>query len=156
VIKLIVPVVFLSFSVSARAQGVSSGTVSLARALDAARGGNPEIRAALKRWDAARKRVAAEATPDKPRLDIERMYAPSGKTPLNGADEKAVSITQEFPFPTTLYLRGSRASKACAIMRSAASASGTGPPVPNTTRRRSWQKLPLSWRAPGRRAMGLD
>lgn len=105
-------------AVSARAEApvvVSSGSLSLAQALDAARRGNPEIRVALKRWDAARKRIASEATPDKPRLDIERMYAPSGKTPLNGADEKAVSITQEFPFPTTLYLRGSRASKAAEI-----------------------------------------
>ena len=94
---------------------LSSTSLSLAQALDAARRDNPDIRAALKRWDAARKRIAAEATPDKPRLDIERMYAPSGKTPLNGADEKAVSITQEFPFPTTLYLRASRASKAAAV-----------------------------------------
>ncbi|MEK7232532.1 MAG: TolC family protein [Elusimicrobiota bacterium] len=94
---------------------VSSASLSLAQALDAARRGNPEIRVALKRWEAARKRIASEATPDKPRLDIERMYAPSGKTPLNGADEKGVSITQEFPFPTTLYLRGSRASKASEV-----------------------------------------
>jgi outer membrane protein TolC len=105
-------------AVSARAQApvaVSSGALSLTQALDAARRSNPEIRVALKRWDASRKKIASEATPDKPRLDIERMYAPSGKTPLNGADEKSVSITQEFPFPTTLYLRGSRASKAAAI-----------------------------------------
>lgn len=100
---------------AAETVAVSSPTLSLDSALDAARRGNPEIRTALKRWDAARERVASEATPDKPRLDIERMYAPSGKTPLNGADEKAVSITQEFPFPTTLYLRGSRASKAAEV-----------------------------------------
>lgn len=102
--------------VAARAaETVSTGTITLNQALDAARSGNPEIRVALKRWEAARKRVASEATPDKPRVDIERMYAPSGKTPLNGADEKAVSITQEFPFPSTLYLRGSRAAKAAEV-----------------------------------------
>lgn len=100
---------------AAETVAVSSGSLSLTQALDAARRGNPEIRVALKRWDAARKRIASEATPDKPRLDIERMYAPSGKTPLNGADEKAVSITQELPFPTSLYLRGSRASKAAEV-----------------------------------------
>ena len=112
-------VVILSWlALPGRAQdkpAVSSGTLSLTQALDAARRGNPEIRVALKRWDAARKRIASEATPGKPRLDIERMYAPSGKTPLNGADEKSVSLTQEFPFPTTLYLRGSRASKTAEI-----------------------------------------
>ncbi|MDP3540951.1 MAG: TolC family protein [Elusimicrobiota bacterium] len=107
--------VWASSDAARAAETVSTGTITLNQALDAARRGNPEIQVALKRWDAARKRVASEATPDKPRLDIERMYAPSGKTPLNGADEKAVSITQEFPFPTTLYLRGSRASKAAEV-----------------------------------------
>lgn len=113
--KLIVPVLILILAVPSRAAAPAESApvpLSLAQALDAARRGNPELRAALKRRDAARKRIASEATPDKPRLDIERMYAPSGRTPLNGADEKSVSITQEFPFPTTLYLRGSRASKA--------------------------------------------
>lgn len=117
-IHLIVAVLLPLLAVSSRAEApvaVSSGSLSLAQVLDAARRENPEIRVALKRWDAARKRIASEATPDKPRLDIERMYAPSGKTPLNGADEKSVSITQEFPFPTTLYLRGSRASKAAEV-----------------------------------------
>ncbi|MEQ1918134.1 MAG: TolC family protein, partial [Elusimicrobiota bacterium] len=116
--QLIASILLFSLVVSARAQApvaVSTGSLSLTEALDAARRGNPEIRVALKRWDAARKKIVSEATPDKPRLDIERMYAPSGKTPLNGADEKSLSITQEFPFPTTLYLRGSRASKAAAI-----------------------------------------
>lgn len=109
-------------AVASRAEdpvAVSSASISLAQALDAARLGNPEIRAALKRWEAARRRIASEATPDKPRLDIERMYAPSGKTPLNGADEKALAITQELPFPSTLYLRGSRAAKAAAVAEQA-------------------------------------
>ncbi len=100
---------------AAETVAVSAGSLSLTQALDAARRSNPEIRVALKRWEAARKKIASEATPEKPRLDIERMYASSGKTPLNGADEKAVSITQEFPFPSTLYLRGSRASKAAEV-----------------------------------------
>ena len=100
---------------AAETVAVSSGPLTLIQALDAARRDNPEIRVALKRWQAARKRTASEATPDKPRLDIERMFAPSGKTPLNGAEEKAVSLTQEFPFPTTLYLRGSRASKSAEV-----------------------------------------
>ena len=47
------------------------------------------------------------------------MYAPSGRTPLGGADEKAVSITQEIPFPSTLYLRATRASQAAAVLEQA-------------------------------------
>ena len=114
--------VLLALPVSSRAQdpvAVSSSSLSLAQALDSARRGNPEIRAALRRWDAARKKILSESTPDKPRLDIERMYAPSGKTPLNGADEKALSVTQELPFPSTLYLRGSRAAKAAGVAEQA-------------------------------------
>ncbi|MEK7382854.1 MAG: TolC family protein [Elusimicrobiota bacterium] len=120
--QLLAALLLSVLAVSSRAQApvaASSGTLSLAQALDAARRGNPDIRVALKRWDAARKRVASEATPDKPRLDIERMYAPAGKTPLSGAEEKAVSLTQEFPFPSTLYLRGSRASKAAEVSEQA-------------------------------------
>ena len=94
---------------------VSTGSISLVETLDAARRGNPEIRAAFKRWEAARKRAASDATPEQPRLDIERMFAPAGRTPLNGAPEKALSITQELPFPSTLYLRGSRAAKAAGL-----------------------------------------
>lgn len=107
--------VSLLFLITTPLFAAETGSFSLTSALDAARRGNPEIRVALKRWEAARKRIASEATPDKPRLDIERMYAPSGKTPLNGAEEKALSVTQEFPFPTTLYLRGSRAAKAAEV-----------------------------------------
>ena len=88
---------------------------TLAQARDAARRSNPEIRVALKRWEAARKRVSSEYTPGKPRVEFERMFAPTGTTPLNGAPEKSVSVSQEFPFPTTLYLRGSRASKAAEV-----------------------------------------
>lgn len=112
-------VLLSALAVPSSAQVASTGTITLARSLDAARESNPEIRAALKRWDSARKRAASEGTPDKPRIDIERMYAPSGRSPLNGAEEKSVSITQEFPFPTTLYLRGSRASKEAAIAEQA-------------------------------------
>lgn len=117
-ISSLAPCFFLAVAPLAAAEtvAVSSEPFSLASVLDAARRDNPEIRVALKRWEAARKRVASEATPDKPRLDIERMYAPSGKTPLSGAEEQAVSLTVEFAFPTTLYLRGSRASKAAEVL----------------------------------------
>ncbi|MCR4296756.1 MAG: TolC family protein [Elusimicrobia bacterium] len=118
VVLLAVLSMLSALSAPSRAQApvaVSSASMSLASVLDAARRSNPEIRVALKRWDAARKRTASQATPDKPRLGLERMYAPAGQTPLKGAPETVVSLTQEFPFPTTLYLRGSRASKAAEV-----------------------------------------
>lgn len=98
---------------------VSTGALTLKTALDEARRANPELQAALKRWEAARERIAAQATPDKPRLDVERMYAPSGRAPWNGADERSLSLTQEMPFPTTLYLRGRLASAEAAMAEQA-------------------------------------
>ncbi|MBI4375894.1 MAG: TolC family protein [Elusimicrobia bacterium] len=94
---------------------LSTESLNLHAALSIAERDNPEILAARRRWEAARKRVIQAATPDKPRLDIERMYAPSGKNPVSGADEKGVSLTQEIPFPSTLYLRGSMASREAGI-----------------------------------------
>ncbi len=90
---------------------VSTTTLTLRDALSLAQERNPEILAAKKRWEAKNKEVIQNATPDKPRLDIERMYAPLGRSLLSGADEKNVSITQEIPFPTTLYLRTSMAAR---------------------------------------------
>ena len=84
---------------------VSSGTLTLDQALDLTERANPEILATHRKWDAAHQRVRQAATPDKPRLDIERMYAPSAGNVVSGADEKSLSVTQEFPFPSTLYHR---------------------------------------------------
>jgi outer membrane protein TolC len=70
---------------------------------------NPEIRAAAKRWEASQKRAIQAATPDKPRLDIERMYTPDSGSIFSDSEEKAISLTQEVPFPATLHLRRSAA-----------------------------------------------
>ncbi len=91
------------------AADISSGTMALSDVLDLARQQNPEIRAARLRWEAARARVRQEASPDKPRLDMERMYAPRDQGVWSGAEEKNLAVSQELPFPTTLYLRGRRA-----------------------------------------------
>ncbi len=88
---------------------VSTGSITLRQVLALAERENPEILAARKRWEAARRRIAQEATPEKPRVDLERMYSRGGL--LGSPEEKSFSVTQEIPFPTTLYLRGSRASK---------------------------------------------
>lgn len=103
-------------AVAARADAdVSSGTITLNRIMELAERDNPEILAARNRWLAFQKRVPQAATPDKPRLDIERMYVPSGKSVFTEADEKSLAVTQEMPFPTTLYLRRGAAAKEAAM-----------------------------------------
>ena len=87
----------------------------LSQVLELAERDNPEILAARKRWSAFQKRVAQAVTPDKPRLDIERMFVPAGSSVLTQADEKSLAITQEIPFPTTLFLRRGAAAKEAAM-----------------------------------------
>jgi outer membrane protein TolC len=90
------------------APAASSGTLTLAQVLDAVRRDNPELLAALQRRDAARARVAQAATPDQPRVDLERKFAPGS---VLSAPEKSVAVTQSLPFPTTLALRRGRAAR---------------------------------------------
>ncbi|MBI4424395.1 MAG: TolC family protein [Elusimicrobia bacterium] len=115
--RFLVLMVLASWPASAWAQGepVSSGTITLNQVLDLAERASPEILAARKKWDAAAQRVRQAATPDKPRLDIERMYAPSGMNPVTSPDEKSVAVTQDIPFPSTLYLRRGVAAKDAAM-----------------------------------------
>lgn len=100
-----------AFSYAAEPPDVSTGTLTLQSVLDIARRENPEIKAAQNRWEAAKARIVQGATPDKPRVDFERMYAPRDKNVISGAEEKNVAISQEIPFPTTLALRGRLAKK---------------------------------------------
>lgn len=79
--------------------------LSLTQALEEAARSNPEVAAAAQALEAAHKRPLQEATPESPRVDIERMYSPTGMAPWNGAEERSWSLTQELPFPSTLALR---------------------------------------------------
>ncbi len=88
---------------------VSTGTITLAQVLAAVENDNPEIAAARARWEAAKESAVQAGTPGKPRVDIERMYAPLGGNIINNAMEKNIAVTQESPFPTTLFLQHRRA-----------------------------------------------
>lgn len=119
---LMIPAVSLAVSHPAAAQTaafVSSGTITLAQVLAVVESDNPEIAAAKARWEAAQKRIVQAATPDKPRVDIERMYAPLNGNIINNAMEKNIAVTQETPFPTTLYFRHSRAQREAEIAEQA-------------------------------------
>lgn len=97
-----------SFAVDA---DVSSATLTLSRVLERIAAENPELAASRAALDAARRRLAQAGTPDKPRLDVERMYAPAGGSLLNDAKEKNIAVTQEMPFPMTLYLQRKSAAQ---------------------------------------------
>ena len=97
----------------------STVSITLNQVLELVARDNPEIVAARARWEAAKERVTQAGTPDKPRLDLERMYAPADKNVISGAAERNVAITQEMPFPTTLYLQHRLASREAEIAEQA-------------------------------------
>lgn len=103
--KIIGIAVFLSFT-NLSAHSEVSHRLTLTEVVDIARRENPEIRAALKKWEATKSRVTQATTPEKPRLNVERMYAPRGKNVVSAAEEENLAFSQEIPFPTTLFLQG--------------------------------------------------
>ncbi len=94
-------------------------TVTLGEVLEIAKRANPEIMAAREKWRASQARITQEGLPEKPRIDIERMYGPQSFKVFSDAEEKNLAITQEFPFPTVFSLR-SRVAESEANMMEAA------------------------------------
>ena len=84
------------------AETISTNSLTMEEVLDIAQKNNLEIWAARKKWNAAQSRITGEKTLDKPQISYERMYS---------GDEKLIGISQEFPFPGKLRLKGQVASK---------------------------------------------
>jgi len=78
---------------------------TLRQALETARRDNPEILAAAKRVQAAESARPQSYLPDKPMLTYESMYDGGH----GGAQEKNLLITQNIPFPSTLYWQAKNA-----------------------------------------------
>src|SRR3989338_1978502 len=76
--------------------------LSLEEMLELAEKNNPEIQAAKSEWKKLKAKVVSEKTLDKPTVAYENMYS---------GDEKNIVISQEFPFPGKLYLKGKIALK---------------------------------------------
>ena len=106
--KLIVPVFILILAVPSRAQ--APDVLTLPAVLAAARRDAPSVRAAAMHRDAERALVKSEATPDKPVLELERARGPVGSAVQNGP-ERSWSVSQQLPFPTTLFYRGRAAAR---------------------------------------------
>ncbi|MBI5246360.1 MAG: TolC family protein [Elusimicrobia bacterium] len=106
--QLIVAVLSLVTAVPSRAEAPAA--LTLPAALEAARRDAPSVRAAAMHREAERVLVRSEATPDKPVLELERERGPVGSSALNGP-EKSWSVSQQLPFPTTLFYRGRAAAR---------------------------------------------
>lgn len=106
--KLILAVLIYYPAVPSRAEAPAA--LTLAAVLETARRDAPSVRAAMMHREAERVLVISEATPNKPMLEFERERAPTGASPLNGP-EKSWSVSQQLPFPTTLFYRGKAAAR---------------------------------------------
>ena len=73
----------------------SHGLVARGQGVGGDLSGLSEIRAALKRWEAAKARLPQAATPDKPRIDIERTGEEGGRTLFDFAQEKVEDLPDE-------------------------------------------------------------
>ena len=82
---------------------------------------NPEVRAAQGMAQAAEAAVAGTWAPDSPSIELERMYAPTGRSPLDG-DEKSWLVRQEFDLPPVSIIRrrAARSGASSAAARTAA------------------------------------
>lgn len=106
--KLTAAVLIPLLAVPSRAE--APDVLTLPAVLEAARRDAPSVRAAEMHHKAERALVKGEATPEKPMLELERERAPAGSSPLNGP-EKSWSVSQQLPFPTTLFYRGRAAAR---------------------------------------------
>ncbi len=113
-------IIAAAFAAAGFAQAPAPATPSperlkLQTLLDEALRTNPDIRAAQKRYEAARQRPAQEATLPDPMLSLG--YNSSGNPlPFQGIGREPIAnaglmITQEFPFPGKLKLRGEMAQR---------------------------------------------
>ncbi len=107
--KLLLSIIILLAASAAPAP--AEEVLRLSQVIQTALRDNLEIRAAREKWKAARSRISQEATPEKPTVTFERMYTPKNEDVVSDAVEKSVAVSQEIPFPTTLYLKGRVARK---------------------------------------------
>lgn len=114
-------IVLSLLSCSAPAWSQSSATLSFAQVAAAVEAANPELAAARSRAEAFRAQVPQSWTPNSPVFEFERMYAPAGRSPLDG-DERSWNISQELDLPPVYLLRRGAARKAAAAAVEEASA----------------------------------
>lgn len=83
----------------------AGAALNLADVLAEVRKNNPDLKAAAAVSQASKSRVKQAYLLKDPVLEFERMYTPSGKSFLNDAGERNVSISQELENPYKLLLR---------------------------------------------------
>ncbi len=88
--------------IAGKTEMISTVPLTLNEVLEIAQKNNPEIKAAKKRWDSFNAKISLEKTWGNPQISYERMYS---------GDEKLLGISQEFPFPGKLTLKGQIASQ---------------------------------------------
>lgn len=100
--------IITSFLVGASA---NAETISVKELVDEALQGNPEIKSARKRWEAAKSAIPQARSLEDPMLSVMFDMIPDSSINPGASMEREYSITQEFPFPGKLGLMGKMAEK---------------------------------------------
>ena len=88
----------------------SRGTSALPELIQEALARNPEIQAARQQWEAASKRVTQARSLDDPTLQVQWWNFPESFN-LGQAENTIIGLSQKFPFPGKLALKGEVASR---------------------------------------------
>jgi outer membrane protein, heavy metal efflux system len=86
------------------------GTLALPELIQEALAKNPEIQAARKQWEASASRIAQARSLDDPTLQVQWWNFPEGFN-LGQAENTIIGLSQKFPFPGKLALKGEVASR---------------------------------------------
>jgi len=86
------------------------GTLALPELIQEALAKNPEIQAARKQWEASASRIAQARSLDDPTLQVQWWNFPEGFN-LGQAENTIIGLSQKFPFPGKLALKGEVAGR---------------------------------------------
>lgn len=93
-------------------------TLALPELIQEALAKNPEIQAARKQWEAASKRVLQARSLDDPTLQVQWWNAPQTFN-FGQAENTIIGLSQKFPFPGKLALKGQVASRSAEMTEQA-------------------------------------
>lgn len=107
-VNYIILLIFI-FCPTLQAESISTTPVTLNEILEIARKQNPELLAALSRWESARAKVLATKSWPDPQVGVEFWGFSRSGLNVGSAQEKWYDISQTIPFPGKLRLRGQAA-----------------------------------------------
>jgi outer membrane protein TolC len=106
------------FSVAQATETLTQGTLTLPALIQEALARNPEIQATRRQWEAAAQRVPQAGSLDDPALSVQWWNVPESFD-LGQAANTIIGLSQKFPFPGKLALKGEIARRSAEMAEQA-------------------------------------